>query len=106
MNTFFYADHDGHAAFPVDSFYDVYTGKIPVEKYKDRIVLIGATAAGVGANQITTISASMKPIETLAHSVASILNEDFFVVPSWATWAERGAWLLIALYLIILLPRL
>jgi serine/threonine-protein kinase len=106
MNTFFYADRDGHAAFPVDSFYDVISGKIPVEKYRDRIVLIGATAAGVGASQVTPISSSMKPIETLAHSVASILNEDFFVAPGWGVWAERGAWLLITLYLTLLLPRL
>jgi len=106
MNIFFYDYTDGRPAFPVDSFYDVYTGKIPVEKYRDRIVLIGATADGVGDSQVTPISPSMKPIETLAHSVASILNEDFFVSPTWAFWAERGAWLLIALYLIILLPRL
>ncbi|HZV99726.1 MAG TPA: serine/threonine-protein kinase [Methylophilaceae bacterium] len=106
MNTFFYADQGGHPAFPADSFYDVYTGKIPLEKYRDRIVLIGATAGGVGDSQVTPISSSMKPIETLAHSVASILNEDFFVVPAWGMWAERGAWLLIALYLILLLPRL
>lgn len=106
MNTFFYDDTDGRPAFPIDSFYDVYTGKIPVEKYRDRIVLIGATADGVGDSQVTPLSPSMKPIETLAHSVASILNEDFFVAPTWAFWAERGVWLLIALYLIILLPRL
>jgi len=106
MNTFFYNKVDGRPAFPVDSFYDVYSGKIPVEKYRGRIVLIGATADGVGDTQITPISSSMKPIETLAHSVASILNEDFFVTPTWAIWAELGAWLLIALYLILLLPRL
>jgi len=34
-------------AFPVDSFYDVFTGKIPADKYRDKIVLIGASAAGV-----------------------------------------------------------
>ena len=106
MNTFFYADRDGHAAFPVDSFYDVISGKIPVEKYKDRIVLIGATAAGVGTSQVTPISSNMQPIVTLAHSVASILNQDFFVTPSWGIWAERGSLLLIILYLILLLPRL
>ncbi|MEZ0316563.1 MAG: CHASE2 domain-containing protein, partial [Methylophilaceae bacterium] len=106
MNTFFYANRDGHPAFPVDSFYDVYSGKIPVDKYRDRIVLIGATAGGVGDNQITPISSSMTPIETLAHSVASILNEDFFVVPPWAFWVERAALLLVALYLILLLPRM
>lgn len=106
MNTFFYEGADGRPVFPVDSFYDVYSGKIPVEKYRDRIVLIGATADGIGDAQVTPISPAMKPIETLAHSVASILNEDFFVSPSWAFWAERGIWLLVALYLILLLPRL
>lgn len=107
MNTFFYADKDGKSAFLADSFYDVYSGKIPLEKYKDRIVLIGMAATGDGSdNQVTPISSAMKPIQTLAHSVASILNEDFFVSPHWALWAERGAWLLIALYLIVLLPRL
>ncbi|BCM24176.1 CHASE2 domain-containing serine/threonine-protein kinase [Methyloradius palustris] len=106
MNTFFYANHDGHTAFPIDSFYDVISGKIPVEKYKDKIVLIGATAGGIGDSQVTPISSSMTPIETLAHSVASILNEDFFVAPSWAFWVEKTAWLLISLYLILLLPRL
>jgi serine/threonine-protein kinase len=106
MNTFFYANHDGHAAFPIDSFYDVISGKIPVEKYKDKIVLIGATAGGIGDSQVTPISSSMTPIETLAHSVASILNEDFFVAPSWGFWVEKAAWLLITLYLVLLLPRL
>lgn len=106
MNTFFYSGKNGQAAFPIDSFFDVYSGKIPLEKYAGKIVLIGATAVGVGDSQITPISSSMSPIETLAHSVASILNEDFFVTPSWAGWAKVAAWLLVALYLTILLPRL
>ncbi|MDH4234269.1 MAG: CHASE2 domain-containing protein, partial [Gallionella sp.] len=45
MHTFFYKDRDGWPAFPVDSFYDVLSGKIPAEKYRDKIVLIGASAA-------------------------------------------------------------
>ncbi|MBW8078120.1 MAG: CHASE2 domain-containing protein, partial [Gallionella sp.] len=56
MHSFFYKDHDGHSAFPVDSFYDVYSGKIPAEKYRDKIVLVGASAAGVGTMQVTPIS--------------------------------------------------
>ncbi|MBI2313387.1 MAG: CHASE2 domain-containing protein [Betaproteobacteria bacterium] len=106
MNTYFYKDREGRPAFQVDSFYDVYTGKIPASKYQDKIVLIGATAAGVGSTQVTPVSPAMAPVLTLAHSVSSILKEDFFVVPSWATWAERGVFLLIAAYLIGLLPRL
>ncbi|HEY3326781.1 MAG TPA: serine/threonine-protein kinase [Novimethylophilus sp.] len=106
MSTFFYGDRDGKPAFPQDSFYDVYQGKVPVAKYAGKIVLIGATAVGVGANQVTPISPVMAPVQTLAHTVASILNEHFFVAPAWAPWAERAAWLLVALYLTLALPRL
>lgn len=107
MHTFFYTSHNDQPVFPSDSFFDVYSGKIPASKYKDKIVLIGLSAIGDGGDaQVTPISASMKPIETLAHSVASILNEDFFVSPAWAGWVKLSAWLIIALYLTILLPRL
>lgn len=106
MHTYFYKDKDGRPAFPVDSFYDVLTGKIPAEKYRDKIVLIGASAAGVGSLQVTPISSGMPPALTLAHSVSSILKGDFFVTPSWAELAQIGVFLLIALYLILLLPRL
>ena len=106
MNTFFYADREGKPAFTVDSFYDVYSGNIPLEKYRGKIVLIGATATGLGANQVTPVSPAMAPVLTLAHSVASLLNEDFFISPPWSIWAERAALLLVALYLMLLLPRL
>ncbi len=106
MHTYFYQDRNGKPAFPVDSFYDVYSGKIPADKYRDKIVLIGATAAGVGSTQVTPVSPAMAPVLTLAHSLASILNEHFYVVPSWGFWAEKAVFLLIALYLILLLPRL
>jgi eukaryotic-like serine/threonine-protein kinase len=106
MHTYFYSDHDGKPAFPVDSFYDVLTGKIPAEKYRDKIVLIGATAAGVGSPQVTPIMAGMAPVVTLAHSVSSILNQDFFIEPSWGLWAEIAIFLTITLYLALLLPHL
>ena len=106
MHTYFYNDRDSKPAFQVDSFYDVLTGKIPAEKYRDKIVLIGATATGVGAAQVTPISGGMAPVLTLAHSVSSILKQDFFVVPSWGFWAQSGVFLVVALYLIVLLPRL
>ena len=106
MNTFFYKDVDGHPAFQVDSFYDVIAGKIPAAKYAGKIVLVGATAAGVGAAQVTPVSPAMAPVLTLAHSVSSILQEHFFVTPAWGGMASLGAFLLVAAYLIALLPRL
>jgi eukaryotic-like serine/threonine-protein kinase len=106
MYTYFYKGAEGRPAFQVDSFYDVVSGRIPAEKYRDKIVLIGATAAGVGTYQVTPVSPAMPPVVTLAHSVSSILQEDFFVVPTWGRWAEIGVFLLVALYIVLLLPRL
>jgi eukaryotic-like serine/threonine-protein kinase len=106
MHTFFYKDRDGLPAFPVDSFYDVLTGKIPAEKYRDKIVLIGATAAGVGTSMVTPVSANMPSVMLLAHSISSILKQDFFVIPDWSGKAQIGIFIAIALYIILLLPRL
>ncbi|MDA8107165.1 MAG: serine/threonine-protein kinase [Betaproteobacteria bacterium] len=106
MYAYFYKDRDGKAAFQVDSFYDVLSGKISPAKYRGKIVLIGATAAGVGSTYVTPISPAMPPVLTLAHEVSSILQGDFFVAPTWAWIAAKVAFLLVAAYLIVLLPRL
>jgi len=106
MHTFFYKDREGQPAFPVDSFFDVKTGKIPYEKYKDKIVLIGPTAAGVGSVFVTPVASAMPSVLLQAHAVSSILSEHFFVVPTWGIWVETAAFLLVAVYLIALLPRL
>jgi serine/threonine-protein kinase len=106
MQTYFYKDRDGRPAFPVDSFFDVYSGKIPAGKYAGKIVLIGATASGVAGTFVTPVSGATAPVLSLAHSVSSILQEHFFVVPPWAAEVELGVFLLVFAYLIVLLPRL
>ena len=106
MYTYFYRDRGEQPAFPVDSFYDVYSGKIPPTKYTDKIVLIGATAAGIGTYQVTPVSAATPPAVALAHAVSSILQEHFFVVPPWVSAAELLIIALVAAYLTVLLPRL
>ncbi len=102
----FYRGHDGKPAFAVDSFYDVLTGKIPASKYADKIVIIGATAAGVGVQFPVPGYSGLSPAETVAHITSSILNEHFIVQPSWSVWASLGAVLLIAAYVIAGVPRL
>lgn len=102
----FYKGRDGKPAFAVDSFYDVLSGKIPVSKYADKIVIIGATAAGVGVQFPVPGNAALSPAETIAHITSSILNEHFIVQPSWGVWATLGIFLLVAAYVIAALPRL
>ncbi|MDH5388140.1 MAG: serine/threonine-protein kinase [Gammaproteobacteria bacterium] len=106
MKTFFYNSNGYESAFQIDSFYDVIQGKVPASKYKDKIVLIGATAFGVGNTMVTPIDPAMSPVITLAHSVSSILNEDFFIEPAWSSYAQLSGLLLVALYLMLLLPRM
>jgi serine/threonine-protein kinase len=106
MYTYFYKDRDGRPAIPEDSFFDVASGKIPADKYRDKIVLIGPTAAGVGSVFVTPVNPAMPSVELLAHTVSSLLQGHFFVVPTWGWIVERLVFLLIAAYLIALLPRL
>ncbi|MES1977626.1 MAG: serine/threonine-protein kinase [Pseudomonadota bacterium] len=102
----FYKGRDGRPAFAVDSFYDVVSGKIPAAKYADKIVIIGATAAGVGTQFPTPVGPGLSPAETIAHITSSILSEHFIVQPVWSIWATLGVLLVVAAYLIAGLPRL
>ncbi|MEJ6021460.1 CHASE2 domain-containing serine/threonine-protein kinase [Ramlibacter sp. PS4R-6] len=102
----FYKARDGKMPFAVDSFYDVLAGKIPAAKYADKIVLIGATAAGVGTVFPAPGYAGLSPAEYMAHVTSSILGEHFIVEPGWGLWATAGIFLLVAGYLIAGLPRL
>ncbi len=102
----FYRGKDGKQAFAVDSFYDVLNGKIPASKYAGKIVLIGATATGVGVQFPTPGYPSMTPVELIAHITSSILSEHFIVQPGWGLWAGIGVFLLIAGYLVAGLSRL
>jgi CHASE2 domain-containing sensor protein/predicted Ser/Thr protein kinase len=102
----FYADHDGRPAFAVDSFYDVISGRIPASKYTDKIVIIGATAAGVGTLFTTPVSAAMSPAAILAHITSSILSGHFIAQPVWGGLTVLVVLLLVVAYLVLLLPRL
>ena len=102
----FYKGREGKPAFAVDSFYDVLSGKIPATKYADKIVIIGATAAGVGVQFPVPGHAALSPAETIAHITSSILNEHFIVQPGWGLWVTLGVFLLVTGYVIAALPRL
>ena len=102
----FYKGKDGRPPFAVDSFYDVVSGKIPASKYADKIVIVGATAVGVGGVFNTPAGPGLSAAETMAHITSSILSEHFIVQPSWGIWATFAVLLLVAGYLIAGLPRL
>ncbi|CAK0760307.1 eukaryotic-like serine/threonine-protein kinase [Gammaproteobacteria bacterium] len=106
MYPHFYADKDEFGAFPVDSFFDVYYGKIPPAKYAGKIVIIGTTAQGVGYTYPTPVSSATSPAQLLAHKVSSILLGHFYKNPEWALWVEWLIILMVSLYLTLALPRI
>jgi len=81
-----------------------------IAKYRDKIVLIGPTAYGVGGVFATPVSTADAPtmaaVLMTAHAVSSILQEHFFVTPVWGVWVSFAALLVVAGYLIGVLPRL
>jgi CHASE2 domain-containing sensor protein/predicted Ser/Thr protein kinase len=106
MSPQFYRDRDGRPAFQVDSFYDVVSGKIPLTKYADKIVIIGATAAGVGVQFPVPGHAALSPAETIAHIISSILSEHFIVQPAWGVWVLLIAMFVVGVYVVLGLPKL
>jgi len=101
----FYRSDTGGDAFRRYPFYDVYADKIPARIFKGKIVLIGATASGMGERFVTPVSDGMTGVELQAHTLNSILNEKYFTRPEWSFWAEIGFLMIVGLYLILVLPR-
>ncbi|AOW15160.1 serine/threonine protein kinase [Hydrogenophaga crassostreae] len=102
----YYPPRNGKPAFSTDAFYDVIAGKIPASKYKDKVVIIGATAAGVGTFFKTPVSAALSPAEMLAHTTSSLLQNHFIASPGWSRGAVPAVLVLLVAYLALVLPRL
>ncbi|OYT92168.1 MAG: serine/threonine protein kinase [Burkholderiales bacterium PBB3] len=101
----FYKGREGRPAYTPDSFYDVLTGKIPASKYTDKIVIIGATATGLGSQFSVPGNSQLAPVQILAHTTSSILQEHFIVRPWWDSAVLFGMVALVFIHLLVGLPR-
>lgn len=106
MYSGFYPGENENNAFATYSFYDVQEGKIPSSIFRNKIILIGSTAVGVGNTHLTPISPNMTGPELTANIVTSILNQDFYTRPDWATNVEYGLLILVLFYLMLALPNM
>jgi adenylate cyclase len=85
---------------------DVLTGQVPPEAVRDRIVFVGATAAGTYDLRVTPTSPIMPGVEKHANVAANILSGRFLRRPEWVELVEVAGILLFPLVLAWLLPRL
>ena len=89
----------------IDSFVDVLTGRIDAKTYANKIVIIGITADNYTNFQATPLG-EMPTSLVLAHTVLSLLNQDFFMQPVWANGLEIFLCLIIFAYINFLLPMI
>ncbi|MFK8015582.1 MAG: CHASE2 domain-containing serine/threonine-protein kinase [Gammaproteobacteria bacterium] len=101
----FYTASSGQP-FRVESFYDVFTELVPANTFRGKTVLLGTSASGVGDTQATPAGASTAPVMWLAHTVSSLLHQEYVTRPGAARSIELGVFALLALYIALLLPRL
>ncbi|MFB0519879.1 MAG: CHASE2 domain-containing protein [Desulfatiglandales bacterium] len=93
-------------AFHATPFRQILEKEFQTSLFRDKIVIVGLTAPGIGGRFVTPISSTLPGVEIIANSVSNILRERFLVRPQWITVIELGIILLFGLYISFFLPRL
>jgi CHASE2 domain-containing sensor protein/predicted Ser/Thr protein kinase len=101
-----YPRRGGSSAFPTDSFWDVFAGNTPADKFRGKIVLLGPTESSVSHTLNTPLGKETPEIVALAHEISTLTSGHFTYRPAWAFGAELGSLLLVAIYLAFIMPRL
>ena len=103
-----YAGKAGY--FPRFSYRDVIEGNIPADIFRDKLVLVGATASGIGDQYATPVSGDgqlMPGVEILANIVESHLsNHSLAAATPWQDMALNLAFVSLALLGFMLLSPL
>jgi len=94
--------------FPHYSISDIYQGNHPKGTFNNKIVLIGATAIGLGDIRFTPVSSSGEypGLEIHANVIDNILNSNFLHKPQWAKIYDILAILIMGLLSGFLIPTL
>ena len=93
--------------YPYFSISDILEGKISEGTFRNKIVLVAATAVGLGDIRFTPTSGSAEypGVEVHANVIDNILNNDFMNKPRWATIYDLLAIILVGVLVGIVVPR-
>jgi adenylate cyclase len=84
---------------------DVLEGRVPPEKIKGKLVLIGTSAVGLNDIKTTPVSAAMPGVEIHAQVLEAALTRTLLSQPPYAPVLEFGAALLLGLLVIAFAPQ-
>ncbi|MCK4488061.1 MAG: CHASE2 domain-containing protein, partial [Desulfobacterales bacterium] len=93
-------------SFKSYSYFDVMNDKIPLGVFKNKLVLVSASATGIMNPLSTPIDPSMPVGEFSAHTIWTILNKEFVRQLPWGSNAEILMILVLGLVITFVLPRL
>jgi adenylate cyclase len=85
---------------------DVIAGRLPPERFRGRLVLVGTSAAGLHDLKSTPLSGSMPGVEIHAQLLENVLAGSYLVRPNYAPGIELTVCFLGGLLLIALVPAL
>jgi adenylate cyclase len=83
--------------FPHYSITDIINGKLPKDTFKDKLVLIGATAMGTHDLRSTPFSPLYPGVEIHATVIDNILTQHFLTKPKWSVVYDLLAIILLGL---------
>jgi adenylate cyclase len=93
-------------SFPYVSFSDVLEGLVPASVFKDKIVLVGTAATGLGDLWPTPFSKDMPGVEKHALVLDNMIQGNFLVRGRTALWVDVALIMLVGFLLGVGIPRL
>jgi len=97
--------YGGQKTFPHYSISDAIANRIPREKLKDRIVLIGSTATGIYDMRVTPFEPTYPGVEIHATVIDNILHQRFITRPQWLAILDIFAIIVVGITLGLVIPR-
>jgi eukaryotic-like serine/threonine-protein kinase len=85
---------------------DVLAEKVQPAAFKDKIVLLGTMATGIGTLFVVPVEPAFPANGVIVTVLQNILGENFITRPDWAFWFEVGSLALVGLFVVLLLPHL
>ena len=96
----------GNRTFPQYSVTDILNNKIPPDKLKNKIVLLGATAVGIYDLRVTPFSNNFPGLGIHANIIDSIISKDFLQQPGYYRLFDTMAILFSGIILGLILSHL
>ncbi len=88
------------------SYFDVLNDKIPLQVFKNKLVIVSASASGIMNPLSTPVDVTMPLGEFSANTIWSMLNGQFVSKPIWAPMAGLLMILAVGIIITFLFPRL